>query len=433
MTVGHKGRASGQAAAAAVTALVLLTVAWQSVAYREALTGPGTVAHLQPYTDGEDYLGRARRLADGDGFAAVFRDGLRTPGYPLFLTLFAGAGDDQAQAARFAQILLSSSLIVIAFLAISSITGGRVLPLAGAAAAALWIPFHYFSPVLYAETTSLVLVGLLCLLLARFDPAGPLAALIPASAVLAAAVYLKPNHIALLPALVVFAAYATRRAGRPVPARTVLVPVLGAAILIAPWSAFLSSAQGSFMPLSTNGGWNLYIGAGGSVDTPPPWARGTLISKAWGLLDLGDTTVTREAYGSVPVDERAEMDRELRRLALERWKARPAALSLYGAAKVLHSFGFSMRGPRDWAVLLHTAAAAAASIVLWRRRRHREWAVLLWMIAAAVAAQAFLFLGELRFKTVPFDFPALIVIVLGLGDLVRGAAGPAGGGAPGGR
>jgi len=142
---------------------------------------------------------------------------------------------------------------------------------------------------------------------------------------------------------------------------------------------------------------------------------------------LREEEYTVEDYNNVPPEERAAADKELRRLALGRWKRAPLALSINGAAKVLHSFGFSLRGIRDWAVLLHFIAAMAASTLLWRRRRRREWALLLWMCAIVVAGQAFLFLGELRFKTILFDFPALIVIVLGLDSLIGGRPRTAGG------
>lgn len=48
------------------------------------------------------------------------------------------------------------------------------------------------------------------------------------------------------------------------------------------------------------------------------------------------------------------------------------------------------------------------------RQKVRILAVVLALIALNVAVQAFVFLGELRFKTVVFDFPAIVVSVLGL-------------------
>jgi hypothetical protein len=405
-------------AAVAVAALVVINILAQTVLFRQSL-GEGDIAsRMQPYTDAEDYMGRARRLAEGDGFSSVFRDGIRMPGYPLFLALFSAAGDDQARAVRIAQIVLSASIIALAYLCLSTLAPGGPLPLVGAVLAAFWLPFYYFSRVLYAETPSIICVALLCMLLSRFDPDRPLRILLPAAAVTAAAVYLKPNLAVLLPVLLTFAAFATARAGRPLGPVTLLAPVVLIAALVAPWTIFISAEQGRFVPLSTHGGWNLYLGSGGGNAYDKQWAEGSLPEKIWERLGLRDSGSASGEYDRVPATERAAADARMRRLAAQRWRAAPAKLTAYGIAKVLHSFGFSLRGPRDYAVALHFAAAMAASIVLWTRRRYREWALLLWAFAIVVAFQAFLFIGELRFKTVLFDFPALIVITLGIGSII---------------
>ena len=93
--------------AAAVFAIFVLNVSVQSVFFRHTLS-EGTVTSLLPsYTDSIDYMRRAEGLARGEGFSEMFCDGLRMPGYPAFLSLFARVFARPEPAVRVAQILLS--------------------------------------------------------------------------------------------------------------------------------------------------------------------------------------------------------------------------------------------------------------------------------------------------------------------------------------
>jgi hypothetical protein len=63
------------------------------------------------------------------------------------------------------------------------------------------------------------------------------------------------------------------------------------------------------------------------------------------------------------------------------------------------------------------------SLFLWRRKLHREWCVFMWGAALVVALEAFVFVPEPQFRTLVFDFPALVVTVAGVAALVRGTTG----------
>lgn len=399
--------------------LFALNMLVQTIVFRDTFGEGINTDYLKPYTDGEDYMGRAYKLARGEGFAAALSNGVRMPGYPVFLSPFAALLERPARAVRIVQVVLSSAVILLAWLLLSSLMRSRGKALWCAAVFALWIPFYYFSPVLYAETASIFLVGLFCYSLARFDPERPMRTSLPPAIITAALVYLKPNHILLVPVLFLFLVYVSRRKGIPHGAKLMLIPVVVVILLLAPWSVFVSRCQHSFVPLTTHGGWNLYLGSGGSLAHTAPWAEGSLTTRAWKRLHLKDAGASENVYARYPRGMRAQADRYFRARGLERWRRRPLALTAYGAAKILHSFGFSFRGPRDLIVMLHFIGSMAFSVYLWKRRRWKEWALLLWMITIVITAQSFFFLSELRFKTVLFDFPALVVSVLGISVLLE--------------
>jgi hypothetical protein len=103
---------------------------------------------------------------------------------------------------------------------------------------------------------------------------------------------------------------------------------------------------------------------------------------------------------------------ELGRKARAIWSERPIAESLHGAAKVLHAFGFSLRGARDALLALFFVAAAVAAATLRKRPEARPWVVFFGLCVVTVALQAFVWLPNQRLKTVLFDLPALLILSL---------------------
>lgn len=399
--------------------IMALNFAAQLIFFRDTLDEGAVTSFLPAYTDSEDYMQRAEKLADGKGFGEVFCDGIRMPGYPVFLSFFAELFERPAAAVRIAQMLLSSSLILMTWMILSSLTRSTAAGLTGAFLCALWLPFYYFSPVFYAESVCIVLTGLLLLALSGFDPQRPVRSLIIPSILTAALIYMKPNNILLLPALMAVPVGMTAGKGFRRRAALFIAPVLIVMVLLAPWTLFLSRCQQSPVMLTTHGGWNLFLGSGGGSLYSSTWQKGSLSTRAWKYLDLRDDEDSLDTYTAIPSSMRAAADREYRQRALERWKRQPLKLTIYGSSKILHSFGFSFRGPRDLIVMSHFLISMGFSVLLWKHRKWREWSLLFWAITFIVSAQAFIFLGELRFKTVLFDFPALIVSVLGLFVLLQ--------------
>ena len=70
---------------------------------------------------------------------------------------------------------------------------------------------------------------------------------------------------------------------------------------------------------------------------------------------------------------------------------------------------------RQWfglAVALYLASTIY-SVFLWRNGRCRPCCVFFWAVTAVAAAQMFVYLPNQRFKTVIFDLPALLMVIVG--------------------
>jgi hypothetical protein len=364
----------------------------------------------------------ARTIAGGGGFASALGDGRTMPAYPVFLSWFVGASSHPWLVARFVQTFLASLIVSLAFLTLCVLLKTQGWALAGSLLFAAWIPFYYFSPVLTPETLSLFFFALFCYQLARSEQTQsrmhPLAMV-----VLAVLVYLKAI-LALL--FIPFAAALEYRRGGGGSGVTIVGPLAILVVLILPWSIWVSVKNRAFIPMTTTSGYNLYLGTGvtSKVDTSraPAGAAGLPDESArtLGLSDPGMVSaVARDTVGVEP----AAKDKIFRRAALALWMKRPGKTASYGLTKVFHAFGFSYRHGRDSLMTAQLAVSLLFSAFLWRRRLYRDWCVFFWVAIAVTALQAFVFLPDQRFKTVVFDFPALLIIALGVVELLRGRSG----------
>lgn len=353
-------------------------------------------------TDTRDYLRRAEIWADGSGsggFTAAFEDGYRTPAYPLYLAAFLSFSTTPLRAARTTQVLLTAGIVLLAFLTLVNLRESPAKALGGAALVAAWPPLYHFSPILIAEACSLF--GLALLLYALSRPPSPRLHFLVLPLLLAALTYLKPNHALFL---VPVALFLWMRATRGAAAACALAFLL----LIAPWMAFVR-AQGGPFGMSTASGINLYLG---SVAPPEGSDAGTLPARygAWTGMPRAEARVLDRSTEEKAGAESAHLGG----LARSAWREAPLRTAGYGFAKVLHGFGFSLRGIRDIALVALFAASLWASARLWKEGSRRAWVLLFWGFLLAAAAQMFLYLPNQRFKTVAFDLPALLMLALAL-------------------
>ncbi len=139
--------------------LFLVHAAALILVFRPHLDDQAVNAYSPTRGDAFDYIARAERFAGGQPFREVFADRYRMPGYPLYLAMFFALAERPLAAARYAQVVLSSSIIVLAYVVLRA-AGLLALPALGRSLLfAVWFPFYYFAPILIPESLSLVLVG----------------------------------------------------------------------------------------------------------------------------------------------------------------------------------------------------------------------------------------------------------------------------------
>lgn len=392
-----------------VLALVLGNIVFQSYRYRNCMVDRPFSSCDQNDSDGDQYAGRAEILAKGGSFADAFGDGYRLPAYPFFLSLFYRFSPAPLISARKAQILLSGLVIALFYLTLRLLPLPPWTSLCGAAVAAIWVPFYYFTPIIMAETVSLLVYALLCLALAG-NERRPGASLVLVIASLIILVYLKPNHLVLLLPTLALLAYIHRRKNLAYRLRYGSLIVCAVLLAISPWSIWLSLTNGTFIPLATTQGINLYMGAG--LAPPDETQDGSLPEKVAQRFRLYDKA-RDDAFAAEQKKKRFiwQASAEASAAALSAWKERPLVTALYGFSKILNAFGFSFRGLKDCALAAFTVLALFLSYCAWRRSVHREWCLFFWGVFLMIALQSFLFLPYQRFNVILFHYPALIVSV----------------------
>jgi len=405
-----------------VLALVLTAVVFwtQILLFGDGLDNRVLNSHAPTFPDAVRNVDRAVTLAGDGGFSGAFGDGRQMPGYPLFLSWFVGGFAQPFLVARFVQVFLASLIVPLAFLTLCILLKSQGWALLGTTLFALWVPFYYFSPILSSETLSMFFYALLCYQLARSHRTQSRMHVLM-MVVLAVLVYLE-SHLALL--FIPIAAFVEYHRGGGGKGVTIVGPLAVLVLLLMPWTIWVSLKNQSFIPLSTSTGYELYLGTGvtSKVDTTGALSAGMPEASAetLGLADPGlVSAVAQDTVGA----SGAAKSRIFRRTALGVWIERPFKMVSYGVAKVLHAYGFSFRHPRDSLIAALLVISLLTSLLLWTRRLHREWCVFFWVVAGVAALQAFLLIPNQRFKTVVFDFPAVLIVALGVVEMLRRGGG----------
>jgi hypothetical protein len=365
--------------------------------------------------DAIDYVERAQRLANEDSIPEAFADRYRMPGYPLFLSWFFRMTPEPLRAARIAQVLLSSLILPLAFVALRG-GGLAVLPaLCACLAISLWAPLYYFAPILIPESLSLTMIALLLALLSIGSKRWALM-VIAVPVFVALLTYLKPNHLLLLLPCLAFLwrGPGTRRA-HGVGGVAILLLF---AVLMSPW--YSPGGAGIFGVLTSAQGKNLLQGTGAAT-MPSSNALHDRVARALDLYDPQARALHEhrdDPQGWARIQEEA---------GLRAWRTRPIATAAYGLAKCGHALGFSLRDPRDVLNALLLAASFGSAWLLHRRRSATSapWVAYYLTTLGVLLLQTFAFLPNQRFKVVMFDLPALIIVGLGAYRLPSGFPFPA--------
>lgn len=391
--------------------IVIINIMMQIILMRAGLDNQITNKATVDYFDADGYVEKARLIAEKGDFYSAFQDGYRTPGYPVFLSLFYRNVKKPLLVARYFQIVCGSAIIILFYFSLIAVCGSHPAAVFGAILAALWPPAYYFAQMLYPESLSLVLVAAIIYFISQRDKR-PSLSIIALSLCLVGLVYLKPNHLLMgVPVFLVIWFSGSKWKGRLLDAALLTSIVI---VLIFPWTVWVSSVNGTFITLSTAQGLNAYLGTGiagiGGENPEKP----SIAAKVMKQIDIQQIP-----YGQ-PEDRKngkvriSDQNKHLQKKAGEIWLRNPLQTGVFGVSKILHSFGFSFRNLRDYIVIFQFFVSVLSIWYLWRIDRHRLWCLFFMGITGVTALQAFAFLPAQRFKTVLFDLPALFIIALGL-------------------
>ncbi len=374
----------------------------------------------------------------------------RTPAYSLLLAgLYAMAGDAPALA-RGLTNLLDVVNVLLVFLLARQVFGARAARLA-AVLAAVYPFFVYFSNLVLADTLSVGAVLLVTLAFVRLgrvsspgspdtlssQAAGPdrrgslrfvafwaaLAGLALAFAVLVRAAFglLGVVFVGFLVVRLAVGRGAVQPAQRGACPGRVAVPVIVIAFCLglAPWWVRNARVFGTFVPLSTMGGYTLYESDSPHADGGPNFGK-IPFPEAWHQcmerLARDDLSAREQAAAEL------RADRILREAGLAWIRKHPGCFLALMPVKLFRTWNLwpNWRGARAWSYKAVSLGSYGPVLVLalWALWTFRaRWREILWLVLPALYVSALhaVFMGSIRYR-----LPAMgCMIVLAAGGLDR--------------
>ena len=229
-----------------------------------------------PVFDGISYDILADNLISGNGFVLDFTTAFRPPGYPFFLALIYLIFGHRYEWIRISQAVLGAISPVLMYVLTKRLWSWRVASLAalGMAAHPLLI---YFTQAIYPET---LIIFLLCLLLlSAVSSTKPvlMRRILLVGLILGMMTLIRPDVIVLGALFALWITFSYRDRLKGIMAAGLLVCCVLSLVL--PWTWRNYHEFDNFVPVSTNGGVNLWAGnnplaQGGRVDPSPETWQG---------------------------------------------------------------------------------------------------------------------------------------------------------------
>ncbi|WP_158047044.1 ArnT family glycosyltransferase [Skermanella pratensis] len=390
-----------------------------------------TAVDAAPMSDQLWYFERAVGLLNGEGYSVGGQPTAFWPvGYPAFLAgLFALSGPG-VEVAKAANLVLSAAALFFLFRIARRAAGSETAARVALVLAVLSPTLIFYTELLYAELLfmALLLAGLDALLEALDRPGWQRAALAGICFGLAALV---KTQALLLPACVLAAAFVLRRAGLRRAAALGLVLHAACFAVIAPWTLRNALVLGEPVLVSTNGGFNLFMGNN-------PWNR-------WGNYmwpaPPGFAAATEGLDILKPIPDEIALNRRLNQAALSYIRENPAQALLRVPYKLDQFFRFdplplnqaeigARRNGQDVGALV---AAVTPLARLWHwgmvvpaflfpflfpwALRPRDAALAAFVPIGYFAAITGVFFGEPRFNLPLLPLYALLAVMLAAGLL----------------
>ena len=353
--------------------------------------------------DEQEYYGLATQILSGQ-FEITPR---RTVGYPLVLAGIRLISGDFLFLQVVLSVLYSLSAPVL-FLLIRRLTGSIGTAALCGLALAFWPPTIFFGTSLYSETLALPIFVLALFLL----PAGSrvtgsatppdLRSAALAGLVLAVATHVRPMYLIFMPFLLVTILWEERRLA--VAAKRALAAVLGFALLILPWSIYMTTRFHHPIVVTSNGGETLAGGLNPVLLAMPAQLFVAPVRTSWvgpgKWLTIGETGYLTPAELRLPYDRQ---DALLRARTTAWVKAHPFSALYLEVRKLAYMWGIypvmsngaaqALFGNLPLLVLL-----AVAGVALVRSAEARTRYVRLWIVPLFVSAVAAISWGSWRFR-----------------------------------
>ena len=397
-----------------------------------------------PYVKDElDYIGRGLFLMQKN--FAVLSDGYRPPLFPLWIGFVHYFVPEEflLNTIRILNILMVSLIPTLWFrVAYKNRDNDRKnIYLFMALLTAIWLPFYLFSFYALAEAGSFLFLNILLITILGYEQDKTeqdfyrRTALI--SIILTLLFFLKANNILIAVPVALFVFFTLNARWK---SRIAIVSFMSSLtlILIMPWIIFVSTSTGK-LNISTTGGYNLLVGTGHhyNIMTPdvnnlpykyihPPTATQDKEQPIISILSKEDLlsyqTAQRKVAGAkLYTDERAKargnFDKVCKQIGIKIWRENTKEQVIHGFLKIIHSYGGSLRGAKDYITIGFLLLLFLTSISLWKNSTHRSIIMLHWGFVLSGFLIVFLFLSNMRFKTFYFDTTALFILAIYMSTL----------------
>ena len=342
------------------------------------------------------------------------------PGAPLFAAGIYAVTGVSPLAARLGMAVAGTLVVVVVFL-IGRRLAGPAAGLVGAGLAAVYPVAIYYTGKLVGEPLAMLTVSgtVLALLWSADEGRRPWAWALP-GALLGLTCYLRPEY---LPFAAVFALLALVIAGRRrgwlqgAAAGTALVAAF--ALVLAPWTVYVSSRLDRVVPVSTGGGKALFIGSYLPGDGLHDGVKRALLHRFRGERDVPlerlrqipmNPLLDRVARGHPELPRDAALQRVGRRNLVRYATGQPVAFTGMALSKIGHMWqgsGNPSRTPAGGAFHFAVLALGLAGLVLLALRRRWE-AIPVALLLAGVSLMGGLLLAGTR-RNVPL-MPLLLAL-----------------------
>jgi len=397
------------------------------------------------------WIGPAFILGYENDFIRSLGDAYRLPGYIIFQSLFIKLFESPIAALKVAQIILSSSLILVAFFISKKISKSNQISFIVSLLVALWLPLHIYALDLTGVTFSIFIYSLYVLSLFKIsaDLNSRNIFLLLIGVVLGLLVLAKSNNILI--SLTLFFALWYFHKNVILTLQDCLKSGLAFLIIVLPWSYFISNHNNTVILTSVLGPQALVSYSGirmqpadslmgkaikkfelysdqkyqafrDSYNIKPNLCKNKILEKL-----INNTNPYKDSSFSVSVPECYDWgdysdmiqksSNDVMNIYYKHISENTLGYIVYGFSKIAHGFGLSLRGLSDYMSLLLFIASFSSSIYLWKRNYYRNFVVFYWASLGSFLINAFILMGYVRYRVIFYDLTATILIGLTLASL----------------